>query len=179
MQLLSVFWNRQHQSGPTVYRPCFMRDMACQGPYFSPLLLNAMLFIASKHLEKTAGQCCSTDSCTESMSFRRRVDEILHNFDTQTLLKSKITTIQALILMSDALFSWCDERSLSWHYLGIAINMIMDLGIHTENSRLYRANSHSAEDLEVHRRVLWAAFGMENRNGTRDETATDHSHSTR
>lgn len=159
MQLLSVFWNRQLYSGSTVYRPCFMRDMACQGPHFSPLLLNAMFFVASKHLEKTQGQCCSTDNCTEGMPFRRRVEEILHSHDTQVLCRSKVTTIQALLLMSDALFSWCDERSLSWHYLGIAINMIVDLGIHTENSTFYTTNSRSTESLEVHRRVFWAAFG--------------------
>jgi hypothetical protein len=46
--------------------------------------------------------------------------------------KSEITTIQALIIMASPLFTRCDERSLSWLYSGIAFNMIIDLGMHTD-----------------------------------------------
>jgi len=35
MNLLSLYWNRQHTSTPTVYRTAFMRDMASAGPHFS------------------------------------------------------------------------------------------------------------------------------------------------
>ena len=136
-----------------------MRDMACQGPYFSPLLLNAMFFVASKHVAEPNRQCHVIDNCAEGRQFRRKVEEAFRVSDTQLLCKGKITTIQAFLIMSDALFSWCDERSLSWHYLGIAINMIIDLGIHTEISTLSRARSRHPEDLEVQRRLFWAAFG--------------------
>lgn len=72
------------------------------------------------------------------------------------LTKSSVTTIQALLLMANTLLAWCDERSLSWQYLGIAINMIIDLGIHATNSSFYRCES--AEDLEIGRRIFWAAY---------------------
>jgi hypothetical protein len=164
MVLLSVFWNRQHASGSIVYRPCFMRDMACQGPYFSPLLLNAIFFVASKHVASKDGSgldtsCNSTDNCNAGLPFRQLIEDILYHPEARVLCKSSITTVQALLLLSDALFSWCDERSLSWHYLGIAINMIFDLGIHSENSTLMLGKSHSPEEMETHRRVFWAAFG--------------------
>ncbi|KAF9769319.1 hypothetical protein IL306_013283 [Fusarium sp. DS 682] len=48
MHLLSLHWNRQHHSFLITYRPAFMRDMACGGPYFSKLLLNAIYFGSSK-----------------------------------------------------------------------------------------------------------------------------------
>ncbi|KXH57376.1 fungal specific transcription factor [Colletotrichum salicis] len=48
MHLLSLHWNRQHHSFLLTYRPAFMRDMACNGPYFSKILLNAIYFGASK-----------------------------------------------------------------------------------------------------------------------------------
>lgn len=152
--LLSVFWNRQHATGSAVYRPTFMRDMAVGGPYFSPLLLNAMFFVAAKHapglpgLDERAG-----------MRFRRRVEEMLYDPRDPLICNSSITTAQALLLMSDALFSWCDERSLSWHYLGVAINMIVDLGIHCERSRQHAGSTEPPELLEVKRRLFWSAFG--------------------
>ncbi|TVY32562.1 Nitrogen assimilation transcription factor [Lachnellula subtilissima] len=166
MVLLSVFWNRQHATGSIVYRPCFMRDMASKGPYFSPLLLNTIFFVASKHVAskdgpRLEGSCNSIDNCNSGLLFRRKVDSILHHPETQVLCKSSITTVQALLIMSDALFSWCDERSLSWHYLGIAINMIIDLGIHSEKSTLMLAKSHSPEEMETHRRLFWAAFVLD------------------
>lgn len=162
--LLSVFWNRQHATGSIVYRPCFMRDMASKGPHFSPLLLNTIFFVASKHVASKdgvglEGSCNSVDNCNSGLPFRRKIDNILHHPETQVLCKSNITTVQALLIMSDALFSWCDERSLSWHYLGIAINMIIDLGIHSEKSTLMLSKSHSPEEMETHRRLFWAAFG--------------------
>ncbi|KAK6840171.1 hypothetical protein PG987_006037 [Apiospora arundinis] len=154
--LLSVFWNRQHATGSAVYRPTFMRDMAAGGPYFSPLLLNAMFFVAAKHapglpgLDERAG-----------MRFRRGVEEMLYDPRDQLICCSSITTAQALLLMSDALFSWCDERSLSWHYLGVAINMIVDLGIHCERSRQHAGSTEPPELLEVKRRLFWSAFVLD------------------
>jgi hypothetical protein len=136
-----------------------MRDMAVQGPYFSELLLNAIFFVASKHRSRIRGSCDATDTCDEGLHFRRKVEDILHHPGSQVLCKSSITTIQALILISDVLFSWCDEGSLSWHYLGIAINMINDLGIHSENSSLRARRLGLPEDLETSRRIFWAAFG--------------------
>ncbi|KAK5707378.1 hypothetical protein LTR17_020774 [Elasticomyces elasticus] len=156
MQLLNAFWNRQHCSGPIVYRPAFTRDMSCGGLNFSPLLLNAILFATAEHSPNDAGRCSTVDGCAGGTSFRKNVEAILYQPDTQALCKSRVTTIQALLLMSDALFRWCDERSLSWHYMGIAINMIIDLGIHTTRSRFYK--SGSLEDQEIGRRVFWAAY---------------------
>lgn len=137
-----------------------MRDMACQGTYFSPLLLNSIFFHASKHVPEVGGTCDVSDNCNPGHQFRQKAEDLLFSRETQVLCKSSIPTIQALLLMSDTLFSWCDERSLSWYYLGIATNMIIDLGIHSETSPLTFRKSLSPEDVEIRRRVFWSAFGM-------------------
>jgi hypothetical protein len=155
-KLLQVFWNRQHCSGNIVYRPAFMRDMACRGRYFNELLLNMIMFVAFKHVPPQQSHNINFDACVSGMTFRRRAEKLLYRADTQLLTRSSITTIQALLLMSDALFAWCDERSLSWQYLGIAINMIIDLGIHTTRSGFYQHGS--AEQQEIGRRVFWSAY---------------------
>lgn len=72
--------------------------------------------------------------------------------------KSAITTIQALIIIANTLYTWCDERSLSWLYSGVAVNMIIDLGIHIDVSAP-STRRLSEEDLEVRRRIFWGAYG--------------------
>ncbi|UKZ91391.1 uncharacterized protein TrAFT101_006372 [Trichoderma asperellum] len=161
MSLLSVFWNRQHAMGSIIYRPSFMRDMACQGRYFSPLLLNSIFFHTSENMPGVSGTCDGSDNCNPGRQFRQNAEDLLFGRETKVLCKSSIPTIQALLLMSDALFSWCDERSLSWHYLGIATNMIIDLGIHSEISTLTFQKALSPEDVEIRRRVFWSAFVLD------------------
>jgi hypothetical protein len=77
MHLLSLHWNRQHHSFLATYRPAFMRDMACNGPYFSKLLLNAIYFGASKFSTRHEVRRVSEDVRTAGWQFRERVRELL------------------------------------------------------------------------------------------------------
>ncbi|KAF3400171.1 Nitrogen assimilation transcription factor nirA, partial [Penicillium rolfsii] len=153
MHLLTIYWSRQLYTAQITYRPVFMRDMACNGPYFSKLLLNAILFTVSKHCPRPELRSDPDDITTAGWRFRQRFTELLReSFD-----KSEITTLQALIIMSNSLFSRCDERSLSWLYAGNAFNMIIDLGLHV----LPSPNKMSAEELEVRKRVIWGAYTID------------------
>ncbi|KAF5705876.1 Nit-4-like protein [Fusarium mundagurra] len=158
MDLLSKFWNRQHYMGSIVYRPAFMRDMACNGPYYSDLLLTAMLFAGSMHTVDAAALRNTGKLNSVGLPYRLKFEQALHTCDSQVLFNSDITTIQALLVVSDALFSWCNERSLSWHYSGIAISMIIDLGLHIGGPARRSSKKASAEDTEIERRVFWATF---------------------
>ncbi|CAG8898252.1 unnamed protein product [Penicillium egyptiacum] len=150
MHLLSIYWSRQLYTAQIIYRPAFMRDMACEGPYFSKLLLNAIFFVVSKHCDRPELRSDPNDITTAGWEFRRRFTQLLRDsFD-----KSEITTLQALLIMSNALFSRCDERSLSWLYAGNAFNMFIDLGLHV----LPAVDSITAEELEIRKRVLWGAY---------------------
>lgn len=145
--LLDLHWNRQHHSHLITYRPAFMRDMASRGPYFSKLLLNAIYFGSCKFSprEELKGM---------HIRFRERVRELLGG----ALDRSAITTIQAMLVMTNSLFALGDERSAAWIYAGIAFRMLIDLGAHVDglNSRM------TEEDLEIRRRVFWGAFGILN-----------------
>lgn len=150
MELLSIYWSRQLYTAQIIYRPAFMRDMSCAGPYFSKLLLNAIFFVVSKHCPRLELRSDPNDITTAGWEFRQRFSQLLRDcFD-----KSEITTLQALLIMSNALFSRCDERSLSWLYAGNAFNMFIDLGLHV----LPTADSIPAEELEIRKRVLWGAY---------------------
>jgi hypothetical protein len=158
MHLLSLHWNRQHHSFLTTYRPAFMRDMACNGPYFSKLLLNAIYFGASKFSPRHDVRRVADDVRTAGWQFRQRVRELLG----EALDKSEITTIQALLVMTNSLFALGDERSAAWLYAGLAFRMIIDLGMHVDTLDLASSRKFSDEDYEIRRRVFWAAFGKFN-----------------
>lgn len=132
-----------------------MRDMACNGPYFSKLLLNAIYFGASKFSPRLEVRRDSSDVRTAGWQFRQRVRELLGT----ALDHSNITTIQALLVMANSLFALGDERSAAWLYAGLAFRMIIDLGMHVEASDLEETRRFSDEDLEIRRRVFWGAFG--------------------
>ncbi|KND89434.1 Nitrogen assimilation transcription factor nirA [Tolypocladium ophioglossoides CBS 100239] len=151
MHLLSLHWNRQHHSFLLTHRPAFMRDMACQGPYFSKLLLNAIYFGASKFSPRLEVRRDAADVRTAGWRFRERVRELLGG----SLDRSDVTTIQALLVMTNSLFALGDERSAAWLYSGLAFRMLIDLGMHVDLSTTRR---FSDEDLEIRRRVFWGAF---------------------
>lgn len=156
MHLLTLYWSQQYYSGLVVYRPVFMRDMACGGPFFSKLLLNAMYFSISKTSSRLEIRQNPGDIDTSGLAYRHRFKELLSTaFD-----ESRITTIQALLIMSSSLFTRCDERSLSWLYAGHAFNMIIDLGIHVDEPELTILSPEEGEHVEVRRRVFWGAYGM-------------------
>ena len=155
MHLLSLHWNRQHHSFLITYRPAFMRDMACNGPYFSKLLLNAIYFGASKFSPRHEVRRVANDVRTAGWQFRKRVRQLLG----EALDRSEITTIQALLVMTNSLFALGDERSAAWTYAGIAFRMIVDLGLHVDKLDLAATPGISDEDYEIRRRVFWAAFG--------------------
>lgn len=135
-----------------------MRDMVHgAGPYFSKLLLNAIFFAASKFTSRLEVRHDPAQPLTAGWRFRRRVMELMgQSFD-----RSSITTIQALLIVASSLFSWCDERSAAWLYAGIALRMVVDLGLHVESPA--DVQRLCDEDLEIRRRVFWAAFGEYNR----------------
>ncbi|KAB8261309.1 PrpF protein-domain-containing protein [Aspergillus pseudonomiae] len=151
MHLLSLHWNRQHHSFLITYRPAFMRDMACNGPYFSKLLLNAIYFGAAKFSPRLEVRKDPNDVRTAGWRYRERVRELLGG----ALDHSDITTIQALLVMTNSLFALGDERSAAWLYSGLAFRMLIDMGMHVDLTSTHR---FSDEDLEIRRRVFWGAF---------------------
>lgn len=155
MHLLSLHWNRQHHSFLITYRPAFMRDMACNGPYFSKILLNAIYFGASKFSTRPEVRRDPNDARTAGWLYRQRVKDLLG----RALDRSEITTIQALLIMTSSLFALGDERSAAWLYAGTAFRMIIDLGLHVDAPMLFNAHRLSSEDIEIRRRVFWGAFG--------------------
>lgn len=154
LHLLNLHWNRQHHAYQATYRPAFMRDMACGGPYFSKILLNAIYYGASKFSPRLDIRKDPEDVRTAGWRFRDRVRDLLG----PALDHSQISTIQALLQMSNSLFALSDEQSASWVYAGTAFRMLIDLGLHVDATAMPSMQRLSDEDIEIRRRVFWSAF---------------------
>jgi hypothetical protein len=102
--------------------------MACNGPYFSKLLLNAIYFSVSKFSDRPEVYDDPSNQTTAGQCFIRRIKALLG----EALDRSSIPTIQAMLLLSSSLFA-LGQQSAAWVYSGIAIRMIIDLG--TSRSR--------------------------------------------
>lgn len=149
MKLLSQYWDRQIHAGLIVYRTVFMRDLASgRGPFFSKLLLNALFFSVSKHVQQSWQD--STNPTLSGSCYRRRFFELLE----QERYRCSITTIQGLLIISSTLFTRCDERSLSWFLAGNAFQMLVQMRLHLDDP------SQPPERKEVRRRLYWGAYGM-------------------
>ncbi|KAL4732201.1 hypothetical protein ACLX1H_001209 [Fusarium chlamydosporum] len=102
MGLLSNFWNRQHCTGSIVYRPAFMRDMATNGPYFSELLLYAILFAGSAFTEEAAAARNLSEVNATGRQFRVKFEQILHSSGSQILFKKQSSKMHPVELWKSA-----------------------------------------------------------------------------
>ena len=131
-----------------------MRDWAVGGDYFSKLLLNAIYHNASRFASDPVVMKHAPSITALRRIFRERFTHLLR----ETLGESKVTTMQALLVMSGSLSPIGDDRSTIWLYSGMAFRMIFDLGVHTVGVGAFRQKKPSEEDKEVHRRMFWSAF---------------------
>lgn len=131
-----------------------MRDWAVGGDYFSKLLLNAIYHNASRFASELLVMKHASSITALRRNFRERFTYLLR----ETLGESKVTTTQALLVMSGSLSPIGDDRSTIWLYSGIAFRMMFDLGLHTVGVGAFRQKRPSEEDKEIQRRLFWSAF---------------------
>ncbi|SPO47646.1 related to nitrogen assimilation transcription factor nit-4 [Moesziomyces antarcticus] len=157
LHLLNLHWNRQHHAYLVTYRPLFMRDMAAppaKAKYFSKLLFHAILFGAAKFSDRI-DQVRSdvNDPSTAGLQFLERVQQLL----PEALIKSRITTVQALLLLACTHYARGSE-SAAWLHSGLAFRMAIDLGMNEDSIELVTSGTMTLEELELRRRVVWAAY---------------------
>ncbi|GLA37565.1 hypothetical protein AnigIFM63309_004504 [Aspergillus niger] len=151
LHLLDLHWNRQHHTFLLTYRPAFMRDLVTGGPYCSDFLLNAVFACSSKFSTRIEVREDPQRPESAGKRFFDRCDQLLA--EQSLLTHSSIPTIAGLIMLGST-FNARGQTSKGWLYTGFALRMVYDLGLHLDCKEV----AASAEDIEVRRRVFWAAF---------------------
>jgi hypothetical protein len=146
--LLELHWNRQHHTFLLTYRPAFIRDLICGGPYASKFLLNAIFSTASKYSERSE---LNPPNAQSGKRFFDRCEDLI----AEGLLyaHSELPTVAGLLLLGSTLIALGDV-SKGWMYSGTAFRMLFDLGLHIEHDQ----SNYSEEELEIRRRLFWGAF---------------------
>ncbi len=142
-KLLQIHWAWIAPMFMWVYRPAFMRDMNTGGQYYSHFLLLVLCAHAARFHEGRVG---------EILISRAR---LLLSVEIQK--PSSIPTVQALLQLSAREIAH-GSTSQAWLYSGMAFRMVSDLGLHHNSGRILSLGYHSAEDLEIRRRLFWSCY---------------------
>ncbi|PGH02779.1 hypothetical protein AJ79_07544 [Helicocarpus griseus UAMH5409] len=153
--LLDSHWCWIHPLFNFVYRPAFTRDMKMNGPYYSDILLNAILSHSirwCKDEPKIAHQLNLYDGGAQF--FHRACSGLFNNVQEGN---GQIPIVQSLLLLS-AQECGRGNRTQAWLYSGMAFRLVEDLGI-TIDSRKYSGSvQFSDEDIEIRNRLFWCCY---------------------
>ncbi|RDL34695.1 Uncharacterized protein BP5553_07823 [Venustampulla echinocandica] len=150
--LLKIYWTWQHPLHNCVYRPCFFRDMALGGPYYSELLLMSIYALAARHADESDPHFIHLgkgEGCLE------RAKTLLVQELSQP--KPKISTIQALLILGGRQCA-IGNSSEGWLYTGMAIRMMKDVGLHLNSHSLQAFEDLAPADLEARKRLFFSAY---------------------
>ncbi|KAF2160104.1 hypothetical protein M409DRAFT_29401 [Zasmidium cellare ATCC 36951] len=151
-KLLNWFWIWQYPLHNYLYRPCFIMDMALGGPYYSKFLLHCILALSARHLETESPD---NEVAQKGESFLSSAKELLMHELGAT--KPKIPTIQGLLVLSGRQCA-VGKTSEGWLYLGMAIRMMTDLGLHLNFQELMHLEKLTPVELEVRKRLYCSAY---------------------
>ncbi|OBT70731.1 hypothetical protein VF21_10138 [Pseudogymnoascus sp. 05NY08] len=151
-KLLKIYWTWQHPLHNCVYRPCFFRDMAIGGPYYSEFLLMSIYALAARHVDENDPRFLDIG---RGEKFLERARVLLLAELSQS--KPRIPTIQGLLVLGGRQCA-IGNSSEGWLYTGMAIRMLKDVGLHLNSHRLKGLESLTPADLEARKRLFFSAY---------------------
>ncbi|KAK2813791.1 hypothetical protein FQN50_000191 [Emmonsiellopsis sp. PD_5] len=153
--LLDSHWCWIHPLFNFVYRPAFTRDMKMNGPYYSDILMNAILSHSIRWCKDEPKIGRLLDSYDGGAQFFHQACSGL--FESVKGGNGQIPIIQSLLLLS-AQECGRGNRTQAWLFSGMAFRLVEDLGI-TIDSRKYSGTvQFSAEDIEIRNRLFWCCY---------------------
>ncbi|PLB53497.1 hypothetical protein P170DRAFT_400774 [Aspergillus steynii IBT 23096] len=153
--LLEIYWAWQAPLHNCVYRRCFFRDMALGGPYFSLFLLNVIFAHACRHMPDDDPRFAPFD---RGDLFLKKA--LLLLIDEMEEPKPRIPTIQGLLILGGRQCA-VGKSSQGWLYTGMAIRMVIDLGLHLKRPATVLMKDYEPDDLEVRKRLYLSVYAWD------------------
>ncbi|KAF4468913.1 fungal specific transcription factor domain-containing [Fusarium albosuccineum] len=152
MALLDIYWTWLHPLHNCVYRPCLIMDLALGGQYCSDFLLMCIFGLAARHLSE---QNPAFPSVGKGDDFVRRAKELL--LEELAATKPSIPTIQGLLILGGRQCA-SGKSSEGWLYTGMAIRMMIDIGLHLDTPRLAELQRWTPAETETRKRLYNSAY---------------------
>lgn len=125
------------------------------GHYYSTALMNALISHSTRWCQHIP---TANISLKEIGGGRSHFDSaVLATFEDVRHGNSTITTVQTLLLLS-AQECARGNRSQTWLYVGMAIRLLQDMGLHVDGRRYARFAQLNNEDIEIRIRLFWSTF---------------------
>ncbi len=149
--LMGLYFCWLHPFYTLFSKECFLHDMARgRTKYCSPLLVNALLALASSYTDRPVVRTDPYDTGTAGDCFFSEARRLLNEDDRTTM-----TTVQALAIMGLREVS-CGRDSSGFQYSGRCVRMALELGMHLPSDS--RIGHLSTTEIEVRKITLWGCF---------------------
>lgn len=167
VHLLNMYFTWHYTYFTCLPKSLFYRDFLLGKPpadtrrkteYCTPLLVNAILALGCHFTSSPGARDNPEDSATAGDHFFREAKRLIMENDEHE--KPKITTVQALALMS-VREAGCGREAKGWVYSGMSFRMLNDLGLNLDSGGLasvgQRSNLDEAEE-DARRITFWGCF---------------------
>ncbi|KAF4340293.1 pathway-specific regulatory nit-4 [Fusarium beomiforme] len=153
--LLEIYWRWQNSWQFIVPRELFVRDLYVDksGRYCTPLLMAAILAMASRYSPRLELRTDPDDANTAGEAFAAQAKTMLH-YECEAPTTS---TVQATALLGLYLAT-CDSEGIGFMYIGMATRMAMNLGLHCDCSPYAAKGLVSDEDVEARNVTFWGVY---------------------
>lgn len=156
--LLDLYWRWQNSWQYIVARHVFLRDFEAgrSTRFCSPLLLAAMLALASRYSDRVEVRTDPADPQTAGCLFAAQAKAMLHH----ECVAPTVATVQGTALLG--LYSCAiNQESLGWMYAGMAVRMAFSLGMHLDCSAYVASGLITPDDLEGRTVAWWGVFMLD------------------
>ncbi|KAL3440313.1 fungal-specific transcription factor domain-containing protein [Aspergillus insuetus] len=151
--LIALYFEWEQPWCQLVDEGLFRESMPNQGRYFSPLLLNCILAIASRYSNRPEVRSVPDDPNTAGQTFLEIAEVLLH-FDLQS---PSITTIQSLGILA-MMYVATGSDSKGWLRHGMAVHLALDMGLNLSHSSLHASHALSEVETKLRRQIYWALY---------------------
>ncbi|CAG8510545.1 7259_t:CDS:2 [Funneliformis caledonium] len=146
-KLLDAFWNEVHPVMPFFDKQDLMEKYNnLESNHTSVILLYSIFSISAKYVDDPTEGPNPVDASSAGIQYYNKAKELLKD----EFGNSTISVVQSLLLLASHHQS--HRNSVTWVYVGLAIRLAQDLGLHRDSSQW----NFDERQGEIRRRVWWA-----------------------
>lgn len=160
-ELIQIYFKWEQPWVQVVDEKLFRDHRATKGKYFSPLLLNCILAVASRlgHFEET--RSVPDDPKTAGVYFLEKAEILLH----YELRWPSITTIQSLCILG-IVYVAIGSDAAGWLHAGMAARLALDMGLNLDPANVTSTGWLKPEEIELRRKIYWTLYCMDKLSST-------------
>ncbi|KAJ5113839.1 fungal-specific transcription factor domain-containing protein [Penicillium angulare] len=157
-ELLEIFWEWQNPWQYLVHKETFLRSFEnnTDDGYCTPLLLYSMLALASRLSDNIDIRIDQGDSGTAGDGFANKAKTLLF----EEIEAPRVSTVIAAAHISLKEMAK-DNEPAGWTYIGIAVRMAYNLGLHVDPQSCVASGTLSPEEAELRSIAWWGCYMIE------------------